>query len=336
MEPLTVSVAMGTYNGAAHILEQLESLSRQSYRIHELVITDDGSTDNTLAIAEAFGQTSPFPVRIVPNGRQLGFSDNFLKAASLCTGDLISFCDQDDVWSERKIETCVSFFRDPKTLLAIHSARLWDGKVQEERLFPSFPETRVFNAGELNPFAFIPGFALVFRRCVLEFTDNTNRPKRRHHHDEWVWMLATSAGRVATIAEPLALYRQHSANTVGAPARRKPGGLFGKLRRAAKAADFAELASREAQCAAVLNSILKEKGDLAFAAQIRSTANKFTFLSATHELRARLYAKPAKLRNKIAAYLRLLRSGGYSAGWGAMRAGWRAAFKDLVFGVGRF
>lgn len=40
MEPMTVSVAMGTYNGATHLLEQLENLSRQSYRIHELVITD--------------------------------------------------------------------------------------------------------------------------------------------------------------------------------------------------------------------------------------------------------------------------------------------------------
>lgn len=274
-------------------------------------------------------------MRIFRNERQLGFPGNFLKAASLCTGDLISFCDQDDVWSERKIERCVSFFQDPEMLLAIHSARVWNGKDQDGPFFPSFAETRVFNAGELNPFAFIPGFAAVFRRYVLEFTDNTNRPKRRHHHDEWVWMLATSAGRVATIAEPLALYRQHSGNTVGAPAQRKPKGLLGKLRSATKVADFAELASREAQCAAVLNSILKEEGNIAFAPQIRSTANKFAFLSATHELRASLYAKPAKLRNKLTVYLRLLRSGGYFAGWGVMRAGWRAALKDCVFGVGR-
>ena len=63
MASLSVSVAMATYNGAAYLARQLDDLAAQSILPAELVICDDGSTDNTLAILERFAITAPFAVR---------------------------------------------------------------------------------------------------------------------------------------------------------------------------------------------------------------------------------------------------------------------------------
>ena len=89
---------MATFNGDTYLSPQLQSLARQTLLPHELVVCDDGSTDRTLEIVRAFAADAPFPVRVHRNDEHLGFADNFLKAAVLCGGELIAFCDQDDVW----------------------------------------------------------------------------------------------------------------------------------------------------------------------------------------------------------------------------------------------
>ena len=83
---MKISIAMATYNGAKYIRDQLDTLGRQTLPPVELVVTDDGSTDATLSIVEAFSAVAPFPVRIIRNTNRLGYEENFLKAASLCAG----------------------------------------------------------------------------------------------------------------------------------------------------------------------------------------------------------------------------------------------------------
>ena len=102
--PITasISVAMATYNGGRFLREQLDSLNQQTVLPRELVVCDDRSTDNTVRILEEFASQAAFPVKVVVNENRLGFGDNFMKAASLCSGDLISFCDQDDIWYSNK------------------------------------------------------------------------------------------------------------------------------------------------------------------------------------------------------------------------------------------
>lgn len=62
-----VSVAMATYNGAKYVQEQLDSIRKQRVAPHELVVTDDGSTDDTVTIVEKFAAEAPFPVRVFKN-----------------------------------------------------------------------------------------------------------------------------------------------------------------------------------------------------------------------------------------------------------------------------
>ena len=110
---------MATYNGERFIGEQLESFLTQTILPTELVVTDDGSTDATLDIVASFAARAPFPVRIERNAENLGYQTNFMKAARLCSSDIIAFCDQDDIWLPRKIEICLLAFDHPDVFVRL-------------------------------------------------------------------------------------------------------------------------------------------------------------------------------------------------------------------------
>ena len=105
------------WNGERYLGDLLASLAKQTAPPAELVVSDDGSTDDTVEICREFGRQSSFPVRFVGDGTHLGFADNFLRAASHCRGGLTAYCDQDDVWLPRKLAAAAAWF-DRRYLLA--------------------------------------------------------------------------------------------------------------------------------------------------------------------------------------------------------------------------
>ena len=125
-----VSVAMTTYNGQAHLEAQLDSLARQTLLPAELVVCDDCSTDNSVAVVEAFAGRAPFPVHIHRNPTQLRVLENFHRAFSLCSSPFIAYCDQDDVWAPDKIVKCQTALMQPRVVLASHRSRLTDSELR--------------------------------------------------------------------------------------------------------------------------------------------------------------------------------------------------------------
>src|SRR5580700_9119831 len=105
-----ISLAMATFNGARYLGDQLTSLASQTVKPLELVACDDGSTDETIALLQSFSASAPFTVRIIQNVNRLGYKQNFMKAASLCKGSLIAFCDQDDIWNDNKLHVVNDYF----------------------------------------------------------------------------------------------------------------------------------------------------------------------------------------------------------------------------------
>lgn len=97
-----VSIALATYNGATYLPELLDSLSHQTLKPDEIVISDDCSNDNTIRILERYSEE--LPIRIIRNKSNLGVNKNFEKAIKGCLGDYIFICDQDDVWFPNNIE----------------------------------------------------------------------------------------------------------------------------------------------------------------------------------------------------------------------------------------
>ena len=332
-ESLSVSVAMGTYNGEKYIREQLDSLASQSRLPLELVITDDGSTDATLDIVEAFRQTAPFIVRVYRNESRLGFADNFLKAAALCRGDLIAFCDQDDIWMADKLRICTASFADPEVLLVIHSAQTLWGDGRRGRFYPEFTRTRVLPFGSCDPISSVPGFAMMTRSELLKMADSRGcRPAKVYNHDLWAWFLAASAGRIVTLADVLALYRQHESNAFGARRKRT---MLQSLQDGARIFDYGDVADYELACA----QILSRAGDTSperWRQSLKTSARRMVSRSRLHRIRARLYNPSSGALVKLKTFVTLMFLGAYLPDRARYRLGMLAAIKDLFIAIGRF
>ncbi|MCW6511076.1 glycosyltransferase [Lichenifustis flavocetrariae] len=132
----SISVALATYNGERFLREQLESLARQSRLPDELVVADDGSTDRTLDIVREFATSAPFKTVLLGIEGRLGYRANFMRCAQHCSGDLIAFCDQDDVWDEDKLDVVSRCFVREDVNFVFHDYRLIDGN-GETIAFPS-------------------------------------------------------------------------------------------------------------------------------------------------------------------------------------------------------
>ena len=79
---MKISIAMTTFNGSKYLHQQLSSFLIQDYLPDELIICDDGSSDNTMEILKEFSESAPFSVKIFKNKTNLGFTKNFEKILS--------------------------------------------------------------------------------------------------------------------------------------------------------------------------------------------------------------------------------------------------------------
>ncbi len=102
-----ISVAMATYNGAKYIKEQINSILSQTIQSFELVISDDCSKDDTWRILQEYA-ASDSRIHIFRASENVGFKKNFEKAVSLCTGEYIALCDQDDIWHLDHLEVLLN------------------------------------------------------------------------------------------------------------------------------------------------------------------------------------------------------------------------------------
>lgn len=224
---LTISIAMCTYNGSRFLQEQFNSLLAQSHLPDELVICDDCSQDNTINIIEAFSQQTPFPVRIYKNPQNLGFAKNFEKAASLCSGDIIFFSDQDDVWLPDKLKRIYQVFLNDSTIgLVFSDASIVDINLNDlgYSLWDIYCLNKNGNKFFL-PETFIPYFFLhtAIAGCTTAIRADLCRvlsPLPDHWaHDQWFPFGASILSSVALLCDKLIKFRQHKNQLYG---NRKP------------------------------------------------------------------------------------------------------------------
>lgn len=204
---MTISIAMASYNGARHIREQLESFSAQTRWPDELVVTDDGSTDETLALMEDFAQIAPFSVRLYRNNERLGFARNFERALSLCKGDIIFLSDQDDIWSATKVDSHLSIYtRAENAQVVINDQEIADSNMRPTGV------TKLGNIrrGRLPISQFITGCCSSMRRSWREFSMPI--PSSSPAHDIWINGLAHRLGVLHVLDQSLQLYRRHENN----------------------------------------------------------------------------------------------------------------------------
>ncbi|WP_347218640.1 glycosyltransferase [Chryseobacterium sp.] len=123
---MKISVALCTYNGEKYIAEQLESILNQAQPVYEIIICDDNSNDDTLRIISHYENQFPDVIKVYENPKNLGYVGNFEKAMTLCTGDLVLLCDQDDRWYVDKTTAIGEIFeKHPHIDIVCHNIKLF-------------------------------------------------------------------------------------------------------------------------------------------------------------------------------------------------------------------
>lgn len=328
----SISVAMATYNGERFLAEQLASIAGQSRRPRELVVSDDGSTDGTLAVIARFAQTAPFEVRVLPAHERLGFADNFLHAAERCRGDLVAFSDQDDQWLPDKLARAAGRMATDASLIALHPLIVTDVGLAPVGLTwtQGIDADRVIEPLALDPYNTGFGNSMMLDRSVLHLIPRGQRPQQPDHphlplaHDHWAYTLGAALGRVSFVAEPLLRYRQHGSNTYGLKRRSWRNRIYSAV--TVPEERFREEAAFDAQVAALFDEVGRGTGRFAGpAARAADTYRQRAFLC---EQRLRTY-DAARLGERVAAF-RQSRSVPFYRPWIG------STVKEAVFGVSGF
>ena len=312
-----VSIAMATYNGARFLEEQLASFVEQTRRPDEVVICDDSSSDETVALAERFAASAPFKVIVERNPSNLGYTPNFSKAVSLCSGDVIFLSDQDDRWFENKIETAVGALQ-PGVEVVLNDQLVMhpDGTVGQGML-------DIHRKLGFSDDFFLAGCCTAMSRA---FARIAHPFPAEIPFDTWVSRLADLLGVRRLVEQPLQIYRRHGdATTNSVFAARKPSKLEVFTRHSL--AD-----GREGWRAEVARFELVEKR----LAERRDLVEQMVGPTGIAEVRARIArGKESYLRRlEIVASSRLRRAPAVFSFWREGRygafSGWKSAVKDLV------
>lgn len=234
---MRLSVALCTYNGARYLREQLQSIAGQSMPPDEIVVCDDGSTDETLQILNDFAAAATIPVRVHADGDRVGVVRNFERAIGRCSGDVIALADQDDVWLPEKLKVTVEALERaekdcPGGIPILVHTDLWVVDSAKNVIAESFYEHQgMIRNKPSNPLPwllvenYVTGCTLVMNRMLQE--ESMPIPCEAVMHDWWLALVAAARGRVVTLPAGTILYRQHGRNAVGARRRSLRRYVFG-------------------------------------------------------------------------------------------------------------
>jgi len=221
-----ISVAMATYNGQMFLKQQIDSIAAQSRQVDELVVCDDGSTDNTVCMLNEFKSAVPFPVNIVVNEKNLGCAKNFEKAISMCGGDIIFLCDQDDVWLPHKVKMIEDMFQaNPNCGMAFTDAVVVDeanrplSKLWADFGFDKKRQRRVKEGKGFG--AFVRGNVVTGATAAItrSFFEEARPFPAEAIHDYWMAMVAVLKNKLFFNGAATVNYRKHSSQQIGTPPR---------------------------------------------------------------------------------------------------------------------
>ena len=179
-----ISVCIATYNGERYIKEQLDSILIQLEKDDEIIISDDGSMDETLKIIEMYDDKR---IKVFSNQRTKGYTYNFENALLHASGDYIFLSDQDDVWVDNKVQTILHCLGECGNVLILTDAFMTDanGMIQKK-----LSEWRCYRSGFWRNL-----YKNIYTGCTMAFTREMLQyflpiPSGLYGHDVWFGLLS--------------------------------------------------------------------------------------------------------------------------------------------------
>lgn len=201
---MRISVVIPAYNAADTIKETLDSVGSQTRLADEVIVVDDGSTDDTAAVVSA-----DYPDIKLVQTKNSGAAAALNKGISRCQGDLIAFLDADDIWMPGKLEA------QEAALSSNEAAHLVMGHF-EAFICPSLdPETaaRLRFASGLQP-GYLIGCMMIRKDFLEECQQSFEQDLRTGYHVDWLRRLR-SHGLSELMLPELVMRRRIRANTLG-------------------------------------------------------------------------------------------------------------------------
>ncbi len=232
-----ISILMATWNGEKYIVEQIDSLLRQTVQNFTLYVSDDCSTDSTYAILQNYQRRYPDRISVArrkENSR--GAKHNFFSLMTAHKDDYVMLCDQDDFWLPDKIEVTLTKMHQLETQygtslpLVVHTdLKIVDAELRvlnashREAMNANYSRTRLKDAITQN---ILTGCTVMYNRALADCIQE--EPPYAYMHDWWVMLIASAFGAIDHVNRATILYRQHDHNSIGAEDMRL---LSYKLRR---------------------------------------------------------------------------------------------------------
>jgi len=222
----TIGIVLALYNGERYLEEQLDSILAQTYTEWKLYICDDGSTDKSLSVVKKYANLYPEKIIIMEHQKpNVGATLNFSRLACYIKEQYIMFCDQDDIWVDKKVEisynaikklesndtkTPALFFCDLQVIDEsgnIKAASFWRDQKLDPRLSQDLYSLLALNV--------VTGSTIIINNALKSVTFPIPTPHIVHDH--WLAVMACYHGKISYTKEPLVRYRQHEKNILGAP-----------------------------------------------------------------------------------------------------------------------
>lgn len=209
-----VDLLMATYNGELFIKAQIYSLLAQSFMDWQLIVHDDGSTDDTLKIIKEFASKDSRILVIEDEIKCGGAAENFMYMLKFSKANYIMFCDQDDIWFDNKIANqLVAIERRNNQIpqVVYSNSYVWKPNEGIKGLATlTFPRS-------INQFLFLnsgmQGCVAIFNRSLCNILISFKGKIAMHDHI--LHLTALLLGEVEYLSICLMLYRNHDNNVTG-------------------------------------------------------------------------------------------------------------------------
>ena len=223
---MNYSVLLCTYNGEKFIREQILSILNQAIVPESIILSDDGSHDETLEVAIEVFREFDFNNFVIIEGPRNGPAQNFLNGMKYNKSDFLLLSDQDDIWELNKVEVIssksIGLDSNQPTLLFSDSSLIDEFGEQYSASFINYQglNVDVITDDSLLFKNCVQGATVCLNKALISKVSETTDVSDVAMHDWWLALVASYYGRIIFINKSLIKYRQHSSNEIGARSKR--------------------------------------------------------------------------------------------------------------------